>query len=67
MQVAAEYKDLQRLHDEAASLRHALQDAELEMQRMTDTHRRELEDAAKVTSQHIRPIRCPLEGCLPHG
>ncbi|CAK0771757.1 hypothetical protein CVIRNUC_003893 [Coccomyxa viridis] len=46
-QVAAEYKDLQRLHDEAASLRHALQDAELEMQRMTDTHRRELEDAAK--------------------
>ena len=59
MQVTAEYMDSQRLHEEAASLRHALQDAELEMQRMIDLHRRELEDAAKVISQHIRPIRCP--------
>ena len=64
MQVAAEYNDPQRLHDEAAGLRRALQDAELEMQRMTDTHRAELEDAAKVISQRVRPTCFPLKGCL---
>ena len=56
-----EYKDPQRPCDEAASLRRALQDAELELQRMTDTHRRELENIAKVTSQHIGLICYPLE------
>lgn len=56
MQAAAEYNNPQRLHNEAAGLRRALQDAELEMQRMTETHRRELEDAAKVSSHHVRPL-----------
>lgn len=50
------HEDAQRLQGEAAGLRRALQDAELDMQRMSVSHKSEAEENLKV-----RHRRCLME------
>jgi hypothetical protein len=56
LQVTVVREDTQRLQAEAAGLRRALQDAELDMQRMSVSHKREVEEKLEVGHR-----RCPME------
>lgn len=40
--------EVDRLHAESASLRRALQDAELEIQHMTEAHQKQVQELLKV-------------------
>ena len=48
-QVVPAYGDVERLRAESASLRRALQDAELEIQHMTLAHQNQLQEMLKVS------------------
>ena len=60
LQATPVHGDAQRLQAEAAGLRRALQDAELDMQRMSVLHKREAEENLKV-----RHRRCLMERTTP--
>ena len=54
--------DMERLRAEAASLRRALQDAELEIQHMGDTHQKQLRELLMVTHcSHSAPLMGSLQ------
>lgn len=56
LQVTAVREDTQRLQAEAAGLRRALQDAELDMQRMSVSHKSEIAEKLEVCHR-----RCLME------
>ena len=56
LQVTNVREDAQRLQAEAAGLRRALQDAELDMQRMSVSHKREVAEKLEVCHR-----RCLME------
>lgn len=48
-QVLPAFGDVERLRAESASLRRALQDAELEIQHMSDAHQKQVQELLAVT------------------